>query len=82
VAFIAREISAVCAHFRQERAVLRRPYPMLPPSGIGLFEVFGDDPEASKTEVAECAEMARPMSRGYQLLGEVGFLYLIPALRV
>jgi hypothetical protein len=55
---------------------------MLPPSGIGLFEVFGDDPEASKTEVAECAEMARPMSRGYQLLGEVGFLYLIPALRV
>jgi hypothetical protein len=28
------------------------------------------------------AEMAKPMSRGYQLLGEVGFLYLIPALRV
>jgi len=27
------------------------------------------------------AEMAKPMSLGYQLLVEVGFLYLIPALR-
>ena len=36
-----------CGRFRQERAVFRRPYPMLPPSGIGIFELFGDDPEAS-----------------------------------